>query len=63
MGLFILEMKESQQVELEMSHQINFVQKNKRIKFANWQVKTGTPPRLLKSSINWNKVEMQSADS
>ena len=25
-------------------------------------LKTGTPPRLLKSSINWNKVEMQSAD-
>ena len=26
-------------------------------------MKTGTPPRLLKSSINWNKVEMQSADN
>ena len=27
------------------------------------RLKTGTPPRLLKSSINWNKVEMQPADN
>ena len=39
---------------------------SKRIRELNLPIgrlKTGTPPRLLKSSINWNKVEMQSADS
>ncbi len=38
---------------------------SKKIKDLNLPIgrlKTGTPPRLLKSSINWNKVEMQSAD-
>ena len=27
------------------------------------RLKTGTPPRLLKTSINWNKVDMQPADN
>ena len=27
------------------------------------RLKTGTPPRIKKDSINWEKVEMQSADS
>ncbi len=39
---------------------------SKRIRELNLPIgrlKTGTPPRLLKSSINWNKVEMQSADN
>ena len=26
-------------------------------------IKTGTPPRIKKDSINWERVEMQSADS
>ncbi len=39
---------------------------SKRIRELNLPIgrlKTGTPPRLLKTSINWNKVEMQSADN
>ena len=38
---------------------------SKKIKELNLPIgrlKTGTPPRLLQRSINWNKVEMQSAD-
>ncbi len=41
-------------------------QLSKRIRDLNLPIgrlKTGTPPRLLKKSINWKKVEMQSADS
>ena len=41
-------------------------QLSKRIRDLNLPIgrlKTGTPPRLLKNSINWNKVEMQSADN
>ncbi len=38
-------------------------QKIRQLKLPIGRLKTGTPPRLLKSSINWNKVEMQSADS
>ncbi len=36
--------------------------KIRELNFPIGRLKTGTPPRLLKSSINWNKVEMQSAD-
>ena len=42
------------------------IQLSKRIRQLHLPIgrlKTGTPPRLLKSSINWNKVEMQAADS
>ena len=41
------------------------IQLSKKIRQLNLPVgrlKTGTPPRLLKSSVNWNEVEMQSAD-
>ena len=36
--------------------------KIRELKLPIGRLKTGTPPRLLRSSINWNKVEMQSAD-
>mgnify|MGYP001983266011 CR=1 FL=1 len=42
------------------------LQLSKKIRSLNLPIgrlKTGTPPRLLKSSIEWNEVEMQSADS
>ena len=42
------------------------LQLSKKIRSLNLPIgrlKTGTPPRLLKSSIKWNEVEMQSADS
>ena len=41
------------------------IQLSKKIRQLNLPIgrlKTGTPPRLLKSSINWNEVEMQSSD-
>ena len=37
--------------------------KIRELKFPIGRLKTGTPPRLLKSSIDWSKVEMQSADN
>jgi len=37
--------------------------KIRSLKLPIGRLKTGTPPRLLKSSIEWNEVEMQSADS
>ena len=36
--------------------------KIRNLKFKVGRLKTGTPPRLKKNSINWNLVEMQSAD-
>ncbi len=37
--------------------------KIRELKLPIGRLKTGTPPRLIKNSINWNKVEMQSADN
>ncbi len=37
--------------------------KIRQLKLPIGRLKTGTPPRLFKSSINWNKVQMQSADT
>ena len=36
--------------------------KIRKLGFPVGRLKTGTPPRLLKSSINWDKIELQSAD-
>ena len=37
--------------------------KIRELKLPIGRLKTGTPPRLIKNSVNWNKVEMQSADN
>ena len=37
--------------------------KIRELKLPFGRLKTGTPPRLIKSTINWNKVEMQYADN
>ena len=37
-------------------------QKIRQFKLPIGRLKTGTPPRIKKNSINWDKVEMQSAD-
>ena len=37
-------------------------QKIRKLGFPVGRLKTGTPPRLLKNSINWNLIELQSAD-
>ena len=34
----------------------------RKLKFKVGRLKTGTPPRLDKKSINWENIEMQSAD-
>ena len=36
--------------------------KIRKLGFPVGRLKTGTPPRLLKSSINWDEIELQSAD-
>ena len=36
--------------------------KIRNLGFPVGRLKTGTPPRLLKSTINWNLIELQSAD-
>ena len=35
----------------------------RKLKLPIGRLKTGTPPRILKSSIDWSKVEMQCADN
>ena len=45
----------------EPSNQLS--KKIRKLKLPIGRLKTGTPPRLIKNSINWNKVEMQSADN
>jgi len=41
---------------------IKLAQKIESLKFSIGRLKTGTPPRLLKKSINFNKLEEQGAD-
>ena len=36
--------------------------KIRNLGFPVGRLKTGTPPRLLKSTINWNLIELQSTD-
>ncbi len=41
---------------------VNLSKKIRSLKFPVGRLKTGTPPRLLSSSINWAKIEKQDAD-
>ena len=41
---------------------INLARKIRSLNFPVGRLKTGTPPRLLKSSIQWDDLEMQNAD-
>ncbi len=41
---------------------INLSKKIRALNFPVGRLKTGTPPRILKSSIQWNELEMQNAD-
>ncbi len=36
--------------------------KIRKLGFPVGRLKTGTPPRLVKSTVNWNSIELQSAD-
>ena len=42
---------------------INLAKKIQKLKFSIGRLKTGTPPRILKKSINFNKLEEQLPDS
>ena len=42
---------------------INLAKKIQKLKFSIGRLKTGTPPRILKKSINFNKLEEQFPDS